>query len=98
MTQKSRSLKDGAVFTIGRNQSKNLLKKIKRSNDFKSVEVDVVPNFIKVETESSFDAEVNTDNTLRSRINGPSCLLFFEEKICPHPPSPPPLLLGHPHL
>ena len=76
------SLKDGAVFTIGRNQSNNLLKKIKKSNDFKSVEVDVVPNFIKVETESSFDAEVNTDNTLRSRINGPSCLLFFEEKIC----------------
>ena len=39
-----------------------MLKKIKENNELKSVEIDVVTNFIKDEVESSSDAEVYTDD------------------------------------
>ena len=47
---------------IQKKSIQNMLKKIKENNELKSVEIDVVTNFIKDEVESSSDAEVYTDD------------------------------------
>ena len=45
-----------------KNQHNNLLKKLKENDKLKSVEVNLVTNFIKDKVESSSDAEVYTDD------------------------------------
>ena len=45
-----------------KNQYNNLLKKLKENDELKSVEVNLVTNFIKDKVESSSDAEVYTDD------------------------------------
>ena len=45
-----------------KNQYNNLLKKLKENDELKSVEVNLVTNFIKDKVESSSVAEVYTDD------------------------------------
>ena len=45
-----------------KNQYNNLLKKLKENDELKSVEVNLVTNFIKDKVESSSDAEVYIDD------------------------------------